>query len=33
MFMLKKKHIGEVQVSIWSEEERKKLALDGISLL
>jgi aspartate--ammonia ligase len=33
MFMLKKKHIGEVQVSIWSEEERKKLALAGISLL
>jgi aspartate--ammonia ligase len=33
MFMLKKKHIGEVQVSIWPEEERKRLAAEGVFLL
>lgn len=33
MFMLKKKHIGEVQVSIWCEDERAKLASEGIYLL
>ena len=33
MFMLKKTHIGEVQVSIWPEEERQKLKLAGVHLL
>ncbi len=33
MFMLKKKHIGEVQVSIWPEEERQRLADEGVFLL
>ena len=33
MFMLKKRHIGEVQVGIWSEEQRKKLAAEGVELL
>lgn len=33
MFMLRKKHIGEVQVSIWPEEERKRLASEGVFLL
>lgn len=33
MFMLKKKHIGEVQVSIWSEAERQKMNLAGVKLL
>ncbi len=33
MFMLKKSHIGEVQVSIWSEEEREKMGLQGVKLL
>ncbi len=33
MFMLKKSHIGEVQVSIWSEEEREKMSLQGVRLL
>lgn len=33
MFMLKKSHIGEVQVSIWPEEERQKLAALGVELL
>jgi aspartate--ammonia ligase len=33
MFMLKKKHIGEVQVSIWSSEEREKMNLKGVNLL
>ncbi|MCC2545651.1 aspartate--ammonia ligase [Hymenobacter sp. BT175] len=33
MFMLRKAHIGEVQVSIWSEAIRKELAADGIGLL
>ncbi|MCK9304872.1 MAG: aspartate--ammonia ligase [Bacteroidales bacterium] len=33
MFMLKKKHIGEVQVGIWSDEIRNKLGNSGIELL
>ncbi|WP_127846000.1 aspartate--ammonia ligase [Psychroflexus aestuariivivens] len=33
MFMLKKHHIGEVQVSIWPETMRKTLAEQGIHLL
>lgn len=33
MFMLKKSHIGEVQVSIWPEEERQRLASEGVNLL
>jgi aspartate--ammonia ligase len=33
MFMLKKKHIGEVQVGIWKENTRKSLLDEGIVLL
>lgn len=33
MFMLKKTHIGEVQVGIWPEEEKLKLATEGVTLL
>ncbi|MFA6334988.1 MAG: aspartate--ammonia ligase [Bacteroidales bacterium] len=33
MFMLKKRHIGEVQVSIWPEMEKLKLAAAGVTLL
>ncbi len=33
MFMLKKSHIGEVQVGIWPEEERQRLASEGVFLL
>lgn len=33
MFMLRRRHIGEVQVSIWPEEERTRLAADGVTLL
>jgi aspartate--ammonia ligase len=33
MFMLRKKHIGEVQVSVWNEEERERLKAEGIYLL
>ena len=33
MFLLKKKHIGEVQASIWSDDIRRKCKEDGISLL
>ena len=33
MFMLEKAHIGEVQVSIWDEEETKKLKQRNIILL
>lgn len=33
MYLLKKSHIGEVQVSIWSEEERKKMCEQGVVLL
>ena len=33
MFFLKKMHIGEVQVSIWKEEDIEKLAKENIKLL
>lgn len=33
MFMLKKKHIGEVHVSIWPNEEKLKMGLEGVRLL
>jgi len=33
MFMLKLAHIGEVQVSIWDEQRKKKLAEEAIFLL
>ena len=33
MFMLRKGHIGEVQVSIWSEQVREELAGAGVGLL
>ncbi len=33
MFFLHKHHIGEVQASIWSDEDRKRLAKEGIYLL
>lgn len=33
MLLLKKKHIGEVQVSIWSDEIRTKAAEEGVALL
>ncbi len=33
MFMLKGKHIGEVQVSVWPEKEKKKAAKAEIHLL
>ncbi|MFD2903449.1 aspartate--ammonia ligase [Sphingobacterium anhuiense] len=33
MFMLKKAHIGEVQVSIWDEQEKQSLLDKGILLL
>jgi len=33
MFMLQKRHIGEVQVSIWPEVEMIKLAAAGVTLL
>lgn len=33
MFMLKGRHIGEVQVSVWSEPERKKAVKQGVHLL
>lgn len=33
MFMLKKSHIGEVQVSIWADDEIKRLSNQGIELL
>lgn len=33
MFMLKKSHIGEVQVSIWSTAIREKMQKEGITLL
>jgi asparagine synthetase A len=31
--MLKKRHIGEVQVGIWPEEVRERLEMAGVSLL
>lgn len=33
MFMLKKAHIGEVQVSVWNEQEVKRLKEKGIEIL
>ena len=33
MFFLKKMHIGEVQVSIWKEEDIERLAKENIKLL
>jgi len=33
MFLLKKRHIGEVQVGIWSEQERNKMTEVGVELL
>ena len=33
MFMLRKAHIGEVQVSIWPEAVRRELAGTGVTLL
>ncbi len=33
MFMLKKRHIGEVQVSIWPEMEVRRLEAAGVTLL
>lgn len=33
MFLLEKKHIGEVQVSVWPKETKKKLEKEGIILL
>lgn len=33
MFMLKKSHIGEVQVSLWPDDEKLKMASEGVQLL
>lgn len=33
MYMLKKTHIGEVQVSVWSPEVRQQMAEKGVTLL
>ncbi len=33
MFMLKKQHIGEVQVSIWEEGKKESLRREGIDIL
>ncbi|APJ38173.1 aspartate--ammonia ligase [Mycoplasmopsis pullorum] len=33
MFLLEKKHIGEVQASYWPNEYREKISKDGIELL
>ncbi len=33
MFLLKRRHIGEVQVGIWSTEERNKMIAVGVELL
>ncbi|MDQ1149879.1 aspartate--ammonia ligase [Sphingobacterium zeae] len=33
MFMLKKQHIGEVQVSIWEEDKKVSLRREGIDIL
>jgi len=33
MFMLKKRHIGEVQVGIWSDHQRLELSQAGVELL
>jgi aspartate--ammonia ligase len=33
MFLLRKKHIGEVQSSIWSREVQEKALTNNINLL
>ena len=33
MVILEKVHVGQVQSSLWSEEERRKCAAEGIRLL
>lgn len=33
MFLLRKRHIGEVQVGIWSDYQRDQMALEGVELL
>ena len=33
MFMLRKRHIGEVQVGIWSDHQRSQMAMEGVELL
>jgi len=33
MYMLKKTHIGEVQVSVWSDEVRAEMTKTGVTLL
>lgn len=33
MFMLKKTHVGEVQVGIWPEDKKQKLKSEGVNLL
>lgn len=33
MFMLKKSHIGEVQVSLWPEDVKLKMVAEGVQLL
>jgi aspartate--ammonia ligase len=33
MFLLKKSHIGEVQVGIWPDAVKQKMVLEGVSLL
>ncbi len=33
MFMLRKRHIGEVQVGIWPDGEKERLVSEGINLL
>ncbi len=33
MFMLKKKHIGEVQVSLWSDNVRAEMQSQGVNLM
>jgi aspartate--ammonia ligase len=33
MFMLRKKHIGEVQASIWTQAVRQEMLKDGVTLL
>ena len=33
MYLLQKAHIGEVQVSCWSESERKRMEKEGVHLL
>jgi aspartate--ammonia ligase len=33
MFLLRKKHIGEVQSGIWPEEEVQKCLNEGVKLM